>query len=106
MTNQGTLTLVCFADRYPVRNYCMLNPKTLKICLTKDMTFSGKSYSDLNKVKKPASVPMSYEGSDDEKVERVLSNNENNNNHIMLKRILRVMIKQKKSCLDNKMKKK
>ena len=69
-----------FADGHTVSTYHILNLKTGKTCLTKDMSFLGNSCGEWNKMQKLALVPMSNEGSDDEEIETLLGNNENKNN--------------------------
>ena len=45
------------------------------------MTFLQKSYGEYSTVEKPVMVLMSYEGSDDDKVEKVPEINQNNNHY-------------------------
>ena len=52
-----------------------LNPKT------KDITFLNKSYDEWDKVKNPAVVPISYRGSDKERVKTVPKNINSNDNY-------------------------
>ena len=48
-----------------------------KINLTCNVTFLSKSSDEWDEVKKPAFVPVSYEGSDDDKDIMVTENNDN-----------------------------
>ena len=53
-----------------IPNTCYPPPNSL----TWDMMFLGKSYIEWNKVEKPTTVPISYEGSDDKEIEMVSGN--------------------------------
>ena len=69
-----------YIDGNPIGTYWVLNPRTKKIILTRDMTFLKKSYWDYNE--KPVLATMTYEGSDDEEeLERVSVVNQNINNY-------------------------
>ena len=70
-----------FREGHPLGTYHAFNPKPRKISLTKDATFLVMSFGEWNTVEKPTVVPMSYEGSDDEKVKVISGNDENNNNN-------------------------
>ena len=74
-----------FTKSYPTHTYCILNPKTKKIILTKDVTFLQKSYRDYSKVEKPVLVTTSYEGyNEEEELETVpVMDNYNNNYNIV-----------------------
>ena len=58
-----------------------MNHKALKICLAKDLTFLNKSCGEWDKMEKPVVVPISYEGSDEEKV-KIIPKNSNYNNYL------------------------
>ena len=63
LANGGTVGIwMGIADGHPVSIHCVLNTKTCKFRLIKDMAFLGKSYGEWNKVEKQALAPMSYEG--------------------------------------------
>ena len=59
---------VSLADKHQVGTYLMLNLKTQKYCLTKDMTFLGKLYDDWTEVEIPALILISNEGPNDDEV--------------------------------------
>ena len=82
LTNPGTPGIwVGYDKNHPPSTYRILNPKTKRIILTRDVTFLNKSYSEYNRVGKPTILNISYEGSDDEE-ELKLVPIENKNNRV------------------------
>ena len=55
-----------------------------KNCHAKDMTFPNKPYNKWDKVGKLVFVPISYERSDEDEMERDPNNNIDHNNHIVV----------------------
>ena len=57
MFNQGIAGIwIGYNVRHPFGTYRILNPKTNKISLTRNVTFLNKSYRDGAKIEKPAFV--------------------------------------------------
>ena len=73
---------VSCANGHLTVTYCVFNPKTKKIILTRDVTLLQKSHRDYIKVEKPILVTTSYKESDDEEeleMVPVVDQNDNNN---------------------------
>ena len=73
-----------YAEGHPTGTYWVINRKTRKIILTRELTFLQKLYGEYSKIVKSVLVTMSCEGSDDEeelkKVPIISNDNDNSLN--------------------------